>query len=102
MPDIAANVDLWQVLLAAPLALLGGLGAFVVRRQPTRLGQVLLAFASVSALVGGTFIVLARASATPAIELREVLIAAKFAVVFGLVLLLGASGLAPRRDRPPA
>jgi hypothetical protein len=36
------------------------------------------------------------------VELREVLIAGKFAVVFGLMLLLGASGLAPRRVLPPA
>jgi hypothetical protein len=101
MPDIATNVEFWQVLLAAPLALAGGLGAFLVRRQPTRLLPVLVAFAALSAVAGGAFLVAARAAGTPAIELREVLIAAKSAVVFGLMLLLGASGLAPRRHHPP-
>jgi len=102
MLEIAAHVELWQIILASPLALAGSLGAFIVRRRPARIGTVLLAFAVVSALVGGTFIYVARATDTPAIELREVLIAGKFAVVFGLMLLLGASGLAPRRVRPPA
>jgi hypothetical protein len=102
MPDIATNVEIWQVLLAAPLALAGGIGAVLVRRKATRLGRVLLAFALLSALVGGAFIVVARAAGTPAIELREVLIAAKVAVVFGLLLLLGASGSAPGHHRPPA
>jgi len=102
MPDIAAHVELWQITLASPLALAGSLGAFIVRRRPARIGPVLLAFTVVSALVGGTFMYVARAAGTPAIELREVLIAGKFAIIFGLLLLLGASGLAPRRVRPPA
>jgi hypothetical protein len=102
MPDIATNVEYWQVVLAVPLALAGGLGAYIVRRQPNRLVPVLLAFGVLSAVVGGTFILVARAAGTPGMELREVLIAAKYAVVFGLLLLLGASGLAPRRQYPPA
>ena len=100
MPDIATNVELWQVFVAAPLALAGGLGAFLVRRQPSRLVPVLVGFAGLSALVGGAFLLAAHAAGTPAVEFREVLIAAKFAVVFGLMLLLGASGLAPRRRYP--
>jgi hypothetical protein len=47
-------------------------------------------------------IAILRSTTDPAVDLRAVLIASKYAAVFGLLLLLGSSGLAPKRHGPPA
>jgi hypothetical protein len=102
MIDLAWSTEVWQTVIAAPLAVAGAIGAFVVRRRPRLLLRVLLALAVLTAIVGAIAFGLARSTSMSTIELRELFIATKFAVVFSLVLLLGASGLSPTRNGPPA
>lgn len=99
---LATNIEILQVLLALPIVVAGAAAAAAVRRQRRVLLAAIVAYAVLTGLVGGVAGLLAESAALTDAERRAALIAVKFAAVFGLMLVLGASGLATRRQGQPA
>lgn len=96
-------IELWQVFIAAPIAISGGIGALLLRTHPKRLGSILVGFLVFVALMGTIPVVRANAGALEPEELSSILRWAKYAAVVGLVLILGSNGLIPKRQpTPPA
>ena len=97
MPEVLSNLEVLQTVVALPIAVAGALAAALIRRRRPALLKVLLGFATCSALVGWLAFATAEAVPLSPTDIRAVLVAAKFATVFGLLLIFGAAGLAPAR-----
>lgn len=102
MLEIVTNSEVLQVALALPIVIAGAVAAGAVRRQRRALLPAIVAFAVFTALIGGLASIVAEAAALVEAELRSVFIAIKVAAAFGLLLVLGASGLSARRQSHPA
>ena len=102
MLEIVTNTEILQVALALPIVIAGAVAAWAVRRQRRALLPAIVAYAVFTALIGGMASIVAEAAALAGAELRALYIAIKFAAAFGLMLVLGASGLSARRHSQPA
>lgn len=102
MDSFSSSREFWQVVMTVGPLAVGALGAGVIRRYPRRFGWVFGGYVVLALLFAVAPFVLAGAAEAPRTVLQPVLREAKYAIVFGALLLLAAAGLWAHRTRPPA
>jgi hypothetical protein len=102
MDSFSSSTGFWQIVLTVGPLAAGALGAGVIRRYPRHFGWVFGTYTIIALVLALAPFVLAGAEDAPRTVLQPVLREAKFSVVFGACLLLGAAGHWSRRARPPA